>query len=222
MDKKFLVAILVVLGIFVGYFYTTKSDTKDGDASSSSASVTNFTKGAGNKGVTLVEYGDFQCPVCGQYWPFIQQIKQKYGDDITFQFRHFPIDSIHPNARAAHRAAQAAGNQGKFFEMHDKLYENQSSWSNSSNARAVFETYATQIGLNMETFNTDFASEETNEIINADVSEGKSLGVTGTPTFLLNGRTLEDSERRSFEDLVNAIDKEIAAQNETSTPQDGK
>ena len=210
MDKKFLVALAVILGIFVGYVYVVKKDNKSSSSSTSNVSSSNHARGAGTKKVTFTEYGDFQCPVCGQYYPIVKQIEAKYGDDITFVFKNFPLDSIHPNARAAHRAAESAGKQGKFFEMYDLIYTNQSGWSSSANAAVVFEGYATQLGLNLSTFKADYSSEEVNNIINADAEEGKKLGVSGTPTFFLNGRTIQDNERRSYDDLVKAIDAEIA------------
>ena len=209
MDKRFVVALLVILGLFVGFFYVTKKDSSDSN-SSSTGQVTSHKVGAGNKKVTLVEYGDFQCPVCADFEPIIQEVKKKYGDDITFQFSHFPLDTIHPNARAAHRASEAAGNQGKFFEMHDVLYANQQSWSASSNARAIFESYATQLGLDLAKFKADYIDEKTNDIINADYAAGSKLGVEGTPTFFLNGRKLQDNERSSLDQLTTAIDAEIA------------
>lgn len=209
MDKKFVIALLVILGIFVGYFYVTKQDSKQ-DGAATTSQPTNHVQGAGNKKVTLVEYGDFQCPVCGQYYPIIKEIEKKYGDDITFQYRNFPIDSIHPNARAAHRAAEAASSQGKFFEMHDLLYENQQTWSSSSNATNIFESYATQLNLDLAKFKQDASAESTNNTINADTEAGKKLGVTGTPGFVLNGRLLDDNERRSYDELVKTIDAEIA------------
>lgn len=209
MDKRFVVILLVILGIFVGYFAFTKSDNTT-ESTKTTAQTTNHTVGAGNKKVTLQEFGDFQCPVCGQYFPILKEIKQKYGDDITFQFSHFPLDSIHPNARGASRAAESAGNQGKFFEMHDLLYENQQAWSNSSNAKSIFDAYAKQLNLDMTKYEADYISELTNDIINADINLGKSKNVTGTPTFYLNGRQLEDNERRSLEELTKAIDAEIA------------
>lgn len=209
MDKKFLAVLLIIVGVFVGYLLVSKQDS----VTTVQASATNHVTGAGNKKVTLIEYGDFQCPVCGQYYSIIEQIKEKYGDDITFQYRHFPLDTIHPNARAAHRAAEAAGRQNKFFEMYDLLYQNIQVWSDSSNAKSLFEGYATQIGLNMDTFKSDVDSQDLNAVINADIEEGKKIGVTGTPTFVLNGRTLEDNERRGFNELVATIDAEIVAQN---------
>lgn len=209
MDKRFLVALGVILALFVGYVYTVKK--KDPAVSTTSTtSVSLHSRGAGNKKVTLTEYGDFQCPVCGQYYPIIKQVEAKYGDDITFVYKNFPLDSIHPNARAAHRAAESAGKQGKFFEMYDQLYTNQSSWNTSPKAALIFEGYATDLKLNLETFKKDFLSQEVNDTINADESEGKNLGVTGTPGFFLNGRALADSERRSYDDLIKAIDAEIA------------
>jgi protein-disulfide isomerase len=214
MDKRFLIALAVILGVFVGYVYVVKSgDSKT--SSTTTVSASNHSRGAGIKKVTLTEYGDFQCNVCGQYYPIVKQIEQKYGDGITFTFKHFPIDGIHPNARAAHRAAESASKQGKFFEMYDLLYTNQSSWSSSRNAAPVFESYATQLGLNLEKYKTDFLSEDTNAIINADTAEGKNLGVSGTPAFYLNGRALLDSERRSFDEMTKAIDAEIAKVNST-------
>jgi protein-disulfide isomerase len=216
MDKRFAIALLIILGLFVGYFYVVKSDSTDSTAATS-AQPTNHTEGAGNKKVTLLEYGDFQCPVCADYYQIVEEIQRKYGDDITFQYRHFPLDSIHPNARGAHRAAEAAGNQGKFFEMYDVLLANQASWASSSNSKAIFESYATELKLDLARFQTDYAAEITNSIINADLDAGKAVGVSGTPTFFLNGRLMEDDERRSLEDMTKAIDAEI--EKVSATPQ---
>jgi protein-disulfide isomerase len=216
MDKRFVVALMIILGAFVGYIYVAKKPAKT-STSSSSALVSNHKIGAGNKKVTFTEYGDFQCPVCGQYYPIIKQLQQKYGEDITFEFKNFPLDSIHQNARAAHRAAEAAGNQGKFFEMFDLIYSGQQSWSSSSSITSILEGYAKQLGLDMGKYNADFAAKATNDVINADSDQGKKLGITGTPTFFLNGRKLEDNERRSGEELIKAIDAEIAKQNPAAT-----
>jgi protein-disulfide isomerase len=210
MDRRFIAVLAVILGIFVAYVYVVKNKDDSSKNGTVTASVSNHSRGAGNKKVTLTEYGDFQCPVCGQYYPIIKQIEEKYGDDITFTFRHFPLDSVHPNARAASRAAEAAGKQGKFFEMYDLIYTNQTSWSNASNSALIFEGYATQLGLNTDTFKSDYASEEVNAVINADLNEGKGLNISGTPTFYLNGRLMQDSERRSYDEMVKAIDAEIA------------
>jgi protein-disulfide isomerase len=191
MSKRFMIVILIcVLGLVGVYIATSKKDSNSASGSSS-AQLTNHVMGDNAKKVTLVEYGDFQCPYCGQYYPIIKQVVEKYKSDIQFQFRNFPLDQ-HQNARAAARAAEAAGKQGKYWEMHDLLYEQQSDWENSTSAATVFEGYASQLGLNLNQFKTDFASSEVNDAINADRNEGTRLGVDATPTFFLQGKKLAD------------------------------
>ena len=216
MDKRFLAILAVIVIGFLGFFIIGRQ--KDNSSTNnSSVSATNHSVGAGTKKVTLVEYGDFQCPACGGFYPLIKQVKEKYGDQITFTFKNFPIDTIHPNARAAHRAAEAASNQGKFFEMHNELYENQQSWVNSNNVKSIFEGYASKLSLDMDKFKADYISESTNEVINADINEGKDKGVTGTPTFYLNGTQLDNNTIRTVDQLSALIDAEIAKQNPTPT-----
>jgi protein-disulfide isomerase len=220
MNKKILVIIAVVLAA-VGFWYITRPDTMNNN--SGSAETTNHTVGAGNKGVELIEYGDFQCPACGRFYPIIKQVKEKYGDDLKFTFRHFPLDSIHPNARAAHRAAEAAGLQGKFFEMHDKLYEGQQLWTSESNPYDTLRGYATELGLDMTKFDTDYKSEVVNRAINNDMKAGQALKAASTPTFVLNGTKLDDETMQTVrftegldiavEDFSKIIDAEIAKKN---------
>jgi protein-disulfide isomerase len=150
--------------------------------------------GDNTKKVTLVEYGDYQCPACGAYYPIVKQITDKYSKDIQFQFRNFPLSQIHQNARAGARAAEAAAKQNKYWEMHDLLYEQQKSWESSTNVAAIFETYATQLGLNMTKYKADFGSNEVNDIINADYAEGVRLGVDSTPSFFLQGKKIENPQ----------------------------
>lgn len=203
MSKKFIFILLCIIAALGLIFWFTK-DKSDAPGSSTNTQPSNHVYGEGKSGVVLVEYGDFQCPACGQYFPVIKSLKEKYKEDITFQFRHFPLASIHPNAMAAHRAAEAAGKQGKFWEMHDKLYEQQQSWSTSSSAKTIFDTYASGLGLNMSQYQTDFASTETNAIINADMSAGQALGANSTPTFVLDGKKLEENPQdlAAFEKLI--------------------
>jgi len=201
------VIVVVILGLF-GLFALAKKD-KQGTGTNSTGQVTSHTVGAGNKGVTLIEYGDLQCPACKSYFPIVNQIKAEYGDDITFQFRHFPLNQIHPHAFQAARAAEAAGKQGKFFEMHDLMYENQDSWSNLSEVTTVFESYAQQLGLDLEKFKADVASAEVAADINADVKAGQEIGANSTPTFVINGRKIEKNPT-TFESFKELIDAEIA------------
>ncbi len=165
--------------------------------------------------VTIVEYGDFGCPACFQAFPIIEELKAEYGSDLRFIFRHFPLSSIHPNATAAHRAAEAAGNQGKFFEMHDLLYERQQFWArqtsglNVSAAIDVFKSYAEELELDMDQYNTDVESLEVFEVIDAQSDGGASLGITGTPTFFINDERIETP--RNTEQFRELIDAAIAA-----------
>lgn len=214
MDKRFLLILAALVIIFGGIFFFTKSkSTAPGTNGNNSADGgSSNIVGANTEQVTLVEFGDFQCPACAQYYPIMKQVKAKYGDQIAFQFRHFPLVQIHPNAMVAARAAQAAANQDKFWEMHDLLYENQTSWGQSSNPTAFFEQYAAQLGLNVETFKQDMNSAATLAVINADVAQGQSFGATGTPTFVLNGKKIESPN--TAEGFFKLIDEAIAQNNQ--------
>jgi protein-disulfide isomerase len=197
MDKRFWAVVAAIMVIFVGIVVVNnrnKDDSSSGAKNNSSASATNHAKGDNAKNVTLVEYGDFQCPVCSVYEPTIQEVVKKYEKDIKFQFRHFPLQQIHANAFAASRAAEAASKQGKFWEMHDQLYLNQNAWSSAGDPVSTFTQYAKTIGISPEQFKTDFNSKAVNDAVNADIAAGNKLKVSGTPTFYLNGKELELKE----------------------------
>jgi protein-disulfide isomerase len=212
MDKRFIVILVVVILGLAGIFILGKSKSNTSSSSSTSSatgSTSNHTKGAGAKNVNITVYGDFQCPVCSQYYPIEKAVIEKYQNDITFTFRHFPLESIHPNARGGARAAEAAGLQGKFFEMHDLLYENQQSWSTGSDPMPYFTNYATQLGLNIDKFKTDFASEAVNSTINADLKEGNGKAVSGTPTYFFNGKKMDNTELNSFDKFSAKVQEAI-------------
>jgi len=204
MDKRFFVILLAIVTIMgsVFWFYHKKAVGPGVNPQTNQASE--HTHGAGNKGVTLIEYGDFQCPACKAYFPVVKELRTKYGEDITFQYRHFPLSQIHPKAVAGHRAAEAAGLQGKFFEMHDLLYERQSNWTTAEDATQVLESYAKEIGLNIDKFRQDFASEQVINAINADVNAGRAIGANSTPTFVINGKKVDQNpkDQASFEKLI--------------------
>ncbi len=212
MSKQFIaIVIACLLGLFGIYTITAKKDsvTKDSGSTATQSSLSNNVIGKNSKKVTLVEYGDFQCPACGQYHPIIKQLISEYQNDIQFQFRNFPLQQIHPNARAASRAAEAAAKQNKYWEMHDLLYEQQSGWESSSSTKTIFEGYAKQLGLNVQKFSTDFASEAVNKTINADYEEGNKQGVTGTPTFFLQGKKIENPQTLdAFKKLIDQAIKD--------------
>lgn len=205
MSKRFMVILAVLVVAFAGLLVFSKKDANapENGGGNSNATPTNHTVGAGTAGVTLTEYGDFQCPACFQYYPLVKQIKAKYGDQIKFQFRHFPLTEIHQNALISSRAAEAAGLQGQFFEMHDKLYENQEAWSTNSNPSQIFEDYAAQLGLNVDKFREDMKSSAVNDSVQADRAEAKRLQYASTPTFEVNGQKIENPrDQAGFEKLI--------------------
>lgn len=210
MSNRFFIGLLVGLAVVVGGIVFTKQNHSTNKNGGSNATIqpTNHIKGEGKSGVVLTEYGDFQCPACGQYYPIVEQLFEKYKDQITFQFRNFPLIQIHKNAFAAHRAAAAADKQGKFWDMYNKLYQTQQEWNQSSNPNTFFEQYAQGLGLDIAKFKADGASQESNDKINADIKEGQNIGATSTPTFVLDGKKIEQNPR-SIEDFNKLIDEAI-------------
>jgi protein-disulfide isomerase len=141
--------------------------------------------------VVIEEYGDYQCPPCGQLYPELKQIEAEYGDQVRVVFHHFPLMKIHKNALIAAHAAEAARNQNKFGEMHDRLYRNQKDWAELADPKPVFESYARQLNLKMDQFDNDLQSNLIDQKILADIQRGTSQGVTGTPTVFLDSNLLK-------------------------------
>lgn len=138
--------------------------------------------------VMLEEFGDFECPPCGALHPVLKSLKSEFGTRLVIVFRQFPMVSLHKHATAAARAAEAAGLQGKFWEMQDLLYQNQTTWHEASDVTPIFEQYATTIGLDLDRFKRDLMSEMVEKRIALDRERGYWIGVNGTPTVFLNGR----------------------------------
>lgn len=157
-----------------------------------SVSAEDHSKGPSNPSLVLIEYGDFQCPACSVYQPITNRLAEEFKDSLTVVFRHFPLRSIHKNAQIASQASVAASLQGKFWEMHDKLYETQKEWSEERDPKAMFEKYATELGLDIEKFKTDIDSEETKDRVNKDYNGAFEAKVNATPTFFLNGEKLDN------------------------------
>jgi protein-disulfide isomerase len=144
--------------------------------------------------VTLEEFGDFQCPPCGQFAGFAEELLKEYDSRVRIVFRNFPL-SAHEHAHDAALAAEAAGFQGKFWEMHDTLYREQETWSKAPNARELFESYAGTLGLNVDQFKNDMDSEKARERIDSDRALADSLGVTATPTLFINNRPVDAKDK---------------------------
>lgn len=218
MDKRFLAIVGVIIILFVGFVLFKGGDKAE--APTANAKPTNHVRGEGKAGVTFTEYGDFQCPACELYYPAVEQAFQKYGSQVTFQFRNFPLTSLHQNAFAGARAAEAASKQGKFWDMYKQLYDNQNTWAGSTKVSSIFESYAQQLGLNVAQFKKDYASTAVNNIIRADMAAGDKLGVSSTPTFLLNGKVIQNPQAtiEAFSKILDpAIAKATANQQSTDS-----
>lgn len=146
-------------------------------------------KGSGP--VTLVEFSDFQCPACLAVQQPLEQILKKYEGKVEFVYRYFPLTSIHKNAMLSAQAGEAAYRQGKFFEMHDKLFATQTSWQGLAEPKETFVSYAKEIGLDIEKFRQDIDSQAVKDVINNDLLATTRYRLTGTPTFFINGSKIE-------------------------------
>lgn len=146
-------------------------------------------KGAENSPVVLEEFADFQCPACAVLHPTMNEITGIYGSRIKFIYRNFPLP-MHNKAYDAAVAAEAAGMQGKFWDMQNLLFQNQKNWENASDHRNIFEGYANTLGLNVEKFKTDMASADAKKRVDADLQRGRSIGVSQTPSVYINGRLI--------------------------------
>jgi protein-disulfide isomerase len=144
--------------------------------------------------VTLEEFGDFQCPPCGSAAVFIDQLVKEYHPNLKLVFRNLPLP-VHKYAREAALAAEAAGLQGRYWEMHDVLYREQAVWSKADNARELFDSYAGMLGLNLNQFKKDMASEKARQRIESDQERADSLGVRSTPTVFINNQELAPNEK---------------------------
>lgn len=199
-----IIFVAVVIVLFGGLIYFASRDAVDVsnindkaivNGSEKSGGIAEHVLGKKDSSVVLIEYGDYQCPGCGSAHEPIKAVTEKYKDKMAFAFRNFPLTTIHPNARAAAAAAETAGVMGKYWEMHDMLYENQSQWqsANATDRTNIFATYAETVGLNKDTFikNLTEKSSQVNQKISFDQALGKKANVTGTPTFYLNGKIVD-------------------------------
>jgi formate-nitrite transporter family protein len=156
------------------------------------ASERDHTLGPPDARVTLVEYGDFECPHCGALYPVIQSARQAFGGNLRFVFRHFPLRSSHPHALAAAKAAEAAGEQGRFWEMHDRLYQRQTQLENEDLVR-----HAGKIGLDVPRFERELTARAHEVRIREDLASAAQSGATGTPSLFINGELYQGSLDRS-------------------------
>jgi protein-disulfide isomerase len=158
--------------------------------------------------VTLVEFSDYQCPACGAYHPLVKQLLSDFAGKLNFVFRNYPL-SYHPDALAACLAVEAAGLQGKYWQMHDKIFETQATWSTSTDAKEIFLVYAKELNLDIGKFTQDLESAAVKNKVESDYNDGVKIGITETPTFYLNDRKL--TLTGSADNLKNAIQNSLEA-----------
>lgn len=171
--------------------------------------------------VTLVEYSDLQCPACASFEPVLKEVMAQYGEDLRFEYKHFPLP-IHRFATQAAVAAEAAGQQGQFTAYKDKLFENQQTWASSQNPTPFFLQYADELGLDMDTFRRHMNSSLLRDKVRADAAEAREREVSATPTFFLNGERMQIETFQDFiEQIAFAIDPSSATTSTTSAPAAG-
>ncbi|MDT7807462.1 MAG: hypothetical protein QOJ70_1275 [Acidobacteriota bacterium] len=214
-----LVAVIVAVVLMSRSATTGNSAPTNADAGTNPAPPTRapqpgasnpYMRGGATAPVTLEEFSDFQCPACGNLEPGLRRVVTDYGERVRLVFRNFPL-TMHKYAFIAARAAEAAGQQGKFWEMHDMLYDNQKEWSDAMEPRVQFDAYATRLGLDVQRFRTDMTRQDLAERINADLLRGGTLNVRGTPTVYLNGRELMPGKLVTEEDLRREIDAALGS-----------
>ena len=204
---------IVLCSSVLGVIYFTRGPVKD-QITTASAQPTipvegaepPHSKGPTDAPVIIEEFGDFQCQACGKLYPLLKTIEKEYGSRIRVVFREFPL-AQHRKAVLAARAAEAAGLQGRFWEMHDMLYENMSSWTSAPNMDEVFEDYAHQLGLDQERFRQDLAGLTVKNRVTLDRRRGTSMRVAATPTVFLNGTEIPYEQLKTIEALRVEIDR---------------
>lgn len=200
------VGFVVIIGLIVWGMVAAGNKSKNdltGSALPGEVLATDWIKGTSTVPVTLVEYSDFQCPACGGYFPLVERLVAENPTLVRLVYRHFPLQQ-HVHAMLASQAAEAAGNQGKFWEMYRKLFETQADWEKTTDAKKVFTGYAQELGLDMTQFASDIDSQVVKDKINAQALSGARGGVNSTPTFYVNGKKIQNPQ--SYDEFKKIIE----------------
>ncbi len=187
-EAKILSSILVaVVAGMVGLFMlANQGSTPPAAVGDKTKIIRDSSHKTGTGPIQIVEFGDFQCPACGVTEAAVERLLKDYDGKVTFYFRHFPLPQ-HPNAQAAAQASEAAAVQGKYWEMHNKLYATQKDWENTADPTDIFVGYAKDFGLDTEKFKKALADKTYQTVIDQDTADGTALGVNATPSFYFNG-----------------------------------
>ena len=205
-----IIGVLLVSAALIGVslFMRGGPVTMNPDASVSEILADDYVKGAVSSPVVVTEYLDFECPSCAAYYPIVNLLQGEYGDRVTFVTRYFPL-SGHVNGQSSAYAAEAAGRQGKFYEMEEMLFARQDQWgSKGMQTPEVFEGFAAELGLDVEKFKTDVKSDEVKARVARDKNVGTAAGIAGTPSFFVNGVKIQNP--RTIEEFRAILDAELA------------
>jgi predicted DsbA family dithiol-disulfide isomerase len=216
-----IIGIVFLVALVAGWWFYNNSKSTSGTASNQSGTPTKnwaevfskappgaspaWSKGSPTALVTIEEFADFQCPTCAVMHPKVNEIRSAFGDRVRIVFRNFPLTQTHPFAYDAALAAEAAGMQGKFWEMQNLIFNNQKTWANSTNARPIFMEYAKTLGLNVEKFNDDMLGLPVKNRVDADLQRGRAVGVGSTPSFYINNKPLGNN----LDGLRTAVEKAL-------------
>ena len=208
--KRILMWFLVIAAVGASVFGLIKLSGNSPDnqeaAIIDAISASDWVKGNKEAKTILVEYSDFQCPACQTYYPLVKKLIEEQGNNFQFTYRHFPLPQ-HKNAKEAAYAAEAAGKQGKFWEMHDMIFDGQGDWAEREDAKNIFEDYARSLNLNIEQFNKDRDSGVVKDKVQNDYASGVKNKVNGTPTFFLNGKKIQPRSYEEFVDFIKSSDE---------------
>lgn len=221
-----LVTAVVILAAAYGGGSESPSNASSTFVSTTAAPITSadWQEGNPNAKISLIEYGDFECPACGAYFPVMQQLFTNYSSTVLFVFRNFPLTSIHPFAQIGAQAAEAAGMEGgtaAYWKMHDLLYTDQTQWTGDTSLTPAdvvskyFDGYAQSIGLNVDTFNTDVSSTQVLNKIQNDINSGNTAQIDHTPTFFINLQQIPNPN--SYNDFQTAIENALASSTGAAT-----
>jgi protein-disulfide isomerase len=207
--------ILVVIATVAAAIFSSGTQSSGAvfkGTTTSAVTSTDHAKGPLNAKVSVIEYGDYQCPACGAYEPIMEQLEKEYSGRVLFVFRNFPLTQIHIDAIPAAEAAEAAALQGKFWEMHDLIYKNQSTWAETP-ADQIFAKYyngyAQSLGLDMTKFSGDAKGNAVAQKIQSDTAAASAASVDHTPTFFVNLTQIPNPT--SYQQFAGIIDAALAA-----------
>ena len=208
---KLLAIMFVIAGSVGGIFWYSSGKPAVPTSELLTVVADDWIKGNKDAPVTLVEYLDFECEACGSYYPVVKRLSEEFGNNVRFVVRYFPLPG-HKNSMTSALAVEAAGRQGKYWEMHNIVFENQRDWGEKQlSDPKIFENYARQIGLDMVQYGKDIASPELKDRIEQDRKSGQKLGLTGTPTFFLNGEKIQNP--RGYDDFKALIQSTVSKEN---------